>query len=206
MAIAEQWVATGVTAVAIGAVPLWVALLSGLSGRWPQRVEWFGLCLGFIGLAFLNLGGGLHSSNPWGVVLLIVAPFCWALGSIFSQHLSMPKGAMSSAAQMLCAGVILLLLGMGTGERIVAWPTSAALWGMLFLILGGSLVAFTAYIYLLNHVRPALATSYAYVSPIVAVGLGAWQAGEQVTFQGVIAMLVILAGVVLVTMGREQKR
>lgn len=205
VAFAEQWVPTGISAVAIGAVPLWVALFSGLFGRWPKRIEWFGLALGFGGLLLLNLGDGL-SVNPLGTIVLLIAPLCWAFGSVLSQRLTMPKGLMSSAAQMLCAGPALLLIGLGGGERIVHWPSAEALWAMLFLIVGGSLVAFTAYIYLLNHVRPALATSYAYVNPVVAVGLGVWLAGEQITWPGVIAMSIILSGVVLVTMGHERKK
>jgi drug/metabolite transporter (DMT)-like permease len=204
VALAEQWVSTSLCAVAIGAVPLWVALLSGLFGRWPRRIEWWGLLLGFAGLVLLNLGNGL-TANPAGMIILLIAPICWALGSVLSQRLTMPKGSMSSAAQMLCAGVILLLVGLGSGERITHWPAASAIWAMLFLVAGGSLVAFTAYMYLLSHVRPALATSYAYVNPLVAVCLGIWIAGERITLPEVIAMTIILSGVVLVTMGREQR-
>jgi drug/metabolite transporter (DMT)-like permease len=205
VALAEQWVPSGLSAVAIGAVPLWVALFSGLFGRWPRRIEWYGLIVGFAGLLLLNLGSGL-SDNPLGTIILVIAPICWAFGSVLSRRLSMPKGGMSSAVQMLCAGAVLLLLGMGSGERIAHWPTPEAIWAMLFLIFGGSLVAFTAYMYLLSHVRPALATSYAYVNPVVAVVLGVWLVGEKLTLSDAIAMMIILGGVVLVTMGHEQKK
>lgn len=202
VALAEQRVSSGLSAVAIGAVPLWVALLSGLFGRWPRPTEWYGLGLGFIGLLLLNLGTGLDT-NLQSTIILLIAPICWAFGSVCSKHLPMPRGMMSSAAQMLCAGVVLLALGLVSGERIVHWPTASAIWAMLFLIVGGSLVAFTAYIYLLGHVRPALATSYAYVNPAVAVALGAWLAGEKITPGSLIAMVIILSGVVLVTLGHE---
>lgn len=202
VAFAEQSVPTGLSAVAIGAVPLWVALFSGFFGRWPGRIEWYGLALGFVGLILLNLGGSFLT-DPLGTIILLIAPLSWAFGSVISRHLPMPAGGMSSAVQMLCAGTVLLIIGLSSGERIVHWPTSSALWAMLFLITGGSLVAFTAYMYLLSHVRPALATSYAYINPVVAVGLGVWLAGETVTIAGIIAMVVILSGVVLVTLGHK---
>jgi drug/metabolite transporter (DMT)-like permease len=203
---AEQWVSSGMAAVAIGAVPLWAALFAGLFGRWPTRFEWCGLVLGFTGLILLNVGHGISSSNPLGIIVLLISPICWAFGSIISQRVSMPKGLMAPAAQLLCGGVLLIPLGLVTGERITAMPTPAALGSMAFLIVGGSLVAYTAYAYLLSHVRPALATSYAYVNPIVAVFLGIWLNNETINFVGIIATLIILSGVVLVTtLGRPHK-
>ena len=145
------------------------------------------------------------ATNPLGTIVLLFAPIAWALGSILSQHVGLPKGFMATAAQLLCGGVILLIIGLGSGERITHAPTLPAIWAMLFLIIGGSLVAYTAYGYLLSHVRASLATSYAYVNPVVAVGLGVWLAGEQITLTGIIAMLIILSGVVLVTVARARK-
>jgi drug/metabolite transporter (DMT)-like permease len=197
----EQWVASGLAAVAIGAVPLWAALFAGLFGRWPTRLEWWGLLLGFAGLIVLNLGHGLDAKNPLGVIVLLIAPACWAFGSILSTHVPLPKGGMAGAAQMLCACVVLFALGLGSGERINALPTLPALMAMLFLIVGGSLIAYSAYGYLLSRVSAPLATSYAYVNPLVAVCLGVGLAGEQISFTSVLAMLIILSGVVLVTLG-----
>src|SRR6266566_4410840 len=164
---AEQWVSSGLAALALGAIPLWAALFSGLFGRWPTRIEWFGLGLGFLGLVLLNFENGLHA-NPIGAIILLIAPISWALGSILSQRLPLPKGVMASAAQMLTGGCILLILGLSIGERMTSFPAPRPLLAMAFLVIGGSLIAFTAYGYLLRHVRPALATSYAYVNPVVA--------------------------------------
>src|SRR6516165_6105562 len=111
---AEQWVSSGLAALALGAIPLWAALFSGLFGRWPTRIEWFGLGLGFFGLVLLNLENGLHAS-PIGAIVLLIAPMSWALGSILSQHLPSPKGLMASASQMLMGGVMLFIVGFGTG-------------------------------------------------------------------------------------------
>lgn len=202
---AEQWVSSGLAAVATGAMPLWMALFAGLFGRWPTRMEWYGLIVGFAGLVLLNLGHGVAATNALGPIVLLISPICWAFGSILSQHLPQPKGAMASAAQLLGGGAVLLLVGLGSGEHITQAPSALAISAMLFLIVGGSLVGFTTYGYLLSHVRPSLATSYAYVNPIVAVGLGVWFAGEQISLSGILAMLVILSGVVLVTLGRTQK-
>lgn len=200
---AEQWVSSGLAALALGAIPLWAALFSGLFGRWPRPIEWCGLAIGFAGLILLNLENGLHA-NPLGAIVLLIAPIGWSLGSILSQHLPSPKGLMASAAQMLVGGVMLFIVGSIAGERMTSFPGPRPLAAMLYLIVGGSLIGFCAYGYLLSHVRPALATSYAYANPLVAVGLGVALAGEHVSWMEVLAMLTILSGVVLVTMGRER--
>ncbi len=200
---AEQWVSSGLAALALGAIPLWAALFSGFFGRWPTRIEWFGLGLGFSGLVLLNLENGLHA-NPLGAIVLFIAPIGWAFGSILSQHLPSPKGLMASASQMLAGGVLLFIVGFGTGEHMTSMPGPGPLAAMAYLIIGGSLIAFSAYGYLLSHVRPALATSYAYVNPLVAVGLGVALAGEQITLIGLLAMLTILSGVGLVSLGRDR--
>jgi len=199
----EQWVASGLAALGIAAVPLWAALFSGLFGRWPTRIEWLGLGLGFIGVVLLNLENGMQA-NPIGAIALLIAPMSWAFGSIWSQRLPLPKGLMASAAQMIAGGILLLLLSLVLREKMSGFPTMGPLLAMGFLIIFGSLVAFSAYGYLLRRVRPALATSYAYVNPVVAVGLGVGLAGEHITSIGLVAMLTILAGVGLVSMGRER--
>src|SRR5712692_11710461 len=201
---AEQWVSSGLAALALGAIPLWTALFSGLFGRWPTRIEWFGLGLGFIGVVLLNLENGLHA-NPIGAIALLIAPMSWGLGSMLSQRLPLPKGLMASAAQMLAGGSMLMILGLSVGERMTSFPALRPLGAMAFLVVGGSLVAFSAYGYLLRRVRPALATSYAYVNPVVAVGLGVALAGEQITLIELLAMLTILSGVGLVSLGRDRR-
>jgi drug/metabolite transporter (DMT)-like permease len=200
---AEQWVSSGLAALALGAIPLWAAIFSGLFGRWPTRIEWFGLGLGFSGLVLLNFGNGLHA-NPIGAIVLLIAPIGWAFGSILSQHLPSPKGLMASSSQMIAGGVLLFIVGFATGEHMTSIPGPRPLAAMAYLIIGGSLVAFSAYGFLLRTVRPALATSYAYVNPLVAVGLGVALAGEQITMIELFAMLTILSGVGLVTLGRER--
>ncbi len=199
---AEQWVASGLAALVIATTPLWAALFAGLWGKWPARSEWVGLGLGFAGVAMLSLESDFRA-NPWGAVALFIAPIAWAFGSIWSQRLPMPVGMMSSAAEMLVAGVVFFVISLALGEHLNAMPSAQSIGALVYLITFGSLIAFSAYVYLLNHVRPALATSYAYVNPVVAVILGVALAGEHITWLGVVAMLVILAGVAALGAARK---
>ncbi len=201
VAFAEQWVASGLASLGIAAVPLWTALFAGLWGRWPNRLEWFGLGVGFIGVILLNAGSNMWAS-PAGAISLLLAPICWALGSAWSQHLKLPGGLMSSACEMLIGGAVLVVMSLGLREPLPT-PTLPSLLAIGFLVLFGSLIAFSAYGYLLSHVRPALATSYAYVNPMVAVGLGVLLDGEHITLLGLLAMLAIIAGVGLLSLARE---
>lgn len=205
VAFAEKTVASSVAALAIATVPLWAVLFARIWGRWPSRPEWIGLASGFIGIILLNLGGNLHA-NPLGALLLLAAAASWAFGSVLSQHLPLPtSGAASSAVEMLTAGAVLMVISQIHGDRVAASVPAASWWAMGFLLIFGSLVAFSAYVYLLRRVRPALATSYAYVNPIVAVALGAGLAGEAITWPELLALLFILTGVVLVALGRDKK-
>ena len=199
VSFAEQWVASGLAAVMVAATPLWTALFIGLQGRWPKRIEWLGLVLGFIGVILLNLEHGIWA-NPLGAIVLLLAPMGWSLGSALSSRVSLPAGLMSSAAQMLCGGITMLLLALILGEHFTQMPNLRSFAALAYLIMIGSLIAYSSYGYLLRHVRPALATSYAYVNPLVAVALGVGLAGEKISLIGVIAMLVILTGVGLVSL------
>ncbi len=202
VATAEQWVPSSVAAVCIATAPLWISLFAGLWGRWPVRSEWLGLGLGFVGVVLLNLGSGLWAS-PLGAVILLISPICWAFGSAWSHHLQLPSGLMASATQMLIGGVFVTIMGLILGQRITSLPTMQSLLALFYLIVFGSLIAFSAYGFVLRRVRPALATSYAYVNPVVAVCLGVALAGESVTVLTVVAMIVILVGVGLISLGRK---
>lgn len=201
---AEQWVTSSLAALAVGATAIWAALFAGLLGRWPGRLEWMGLALGFAGLILLNLEGNMRAS-PLGAVILLVAPMGWALGSVLSPRLTLPRGLMGSAAEMLVGGALLMTGSVLRGEHFHAMPSLHALLALAYLMVFGSLVAFSAYAYLLRHVRPALAISYAYVNPAIAVLLGVGLAGDRISATGLLAMPVILAGVVLVLLGRERR-
>lgn len=200
---AEQSVASGLAAVAVASMPLFAATFGGLYGQWPRRMECFGLAVGFAGVVLLNLGGGM-AGTPLGAIALVIAAASWAFGSVWSRRRDMPPAAMNTAAQMLTGGAILFVGALTFGERFPDSPTTSATLALVYLAVMGSLVGFTAYLYLLNTVRPALATSYAYVNPPVAVLVGAMFGGEVVHTFDVVAMAVILGGVGLIALARER--
>ncbi len=201
---AEQDVASGLAAVAVASMPLFAAVFGGLYGHWPRQMEWLGLGVGFAGVILLNLGGSMAGS-PIGALALVTAAASWAFGSVWSKRRDMPPAAMNTAAQMLTGGALLFVFALAIGERWPAAPPLSASLAIVYLATFGSLLGFSAYLYLLNTVRPALATSYAYVNPPVAVMVGALFAGEAVHGLDVVAMVVILAGVGLITLARERR-
>lgn len=200
---AEQWVSSSLAAAVIATAPLWTAIFSGMLGQWPGRTEWIGIAIGLAGVVLINLEGDLRA-NPLGAAILVLAPIGWAFGSVLSRKLNLPAGLMGSAAEMLTGGPLFILLGLARGERFAATMTLPALSAWLYLVVFGSLVAFSAYMFLIRNVRPALATSYAYVNPVVALFLGVVLAGEVVTWIGLAGIGVILVGVMFITLGRAR--
>ena len=203
--IAEQSVSSGLAAVAVASAPLWIGLFAALRGQRPSRIELLGLGVGFLGVLWLNAGSALTAS-PTALVALLVAPLAWAFGSVWSQGRALPQPFMAAAAQMLCGGVLMLVAGFALGERIHAWPTPKATLSVVYLSVFGSIVAFSAYAWLLQNVRATLAGSYAYVNPAVAVVLGGWLAAERFGANDIGAMVVILLGVVAITLGKAWRR
>ncbi|MCP8465345.1 drug/metabolite exporter YedA [Pseudomonas sp. ZM23] len=196
--VAEHWgVASGVAALAVATVPLFTLVFGRLFGNTTTALEWAGIALGLAGIVLLNLGSNLQGS-PAGAALIIFAAASWAFGSVWSRRLSLPAGPMASAVEMLVGGAALLLGSLLSGERMTQMPTAAG-WGALaYLVVFGSIIAFSAYMYLLANVRPAAATSYAYVNPAVAVMLGVVFAGEHIGLPEALAMAVIIGAVVLI--------
>jgi drug/metabolite transporter (DMT)-like permease len=200
---AEERVSSGIAAVAVASMPLFAALFTGMYGQWPNRRESIGLAIGFAGVIVLNLGSSLAGSRI-GAVALLVAAMCWAFGSAWSRRREMPAGPMNTAAQMLCASIVLLAFGFLSGEHWPAHPGTRATLALVYLAVFGSIIAFSAYLYVLKHARPALATSYAYVNPPVAVLLGVLLAGEHVGALDLGGMAIIVVGVVAITLGKRQ--
>jgi drug/metabolite transporter (DMT)-like permease len=200
---AEQTVASGLSAVAVASMPLFAALCAAFYRQWPTRMETLGLLVGFAGVVLLNFGGDLRGS-PLGALALIGAAATWAFGSVWSRRRDMPHPAMSTAAQMLCGSVALGLVALLTQERVVAMHLDTTL-ALVYLLVFGSILGFSAYIYLLHHVRPALATSYAYVNPPVAVLIGVVFGGESVRLLDLVGMAVILTGVAAITLAKAKR-
>ncbi|RCS29756.1 drug/metabolite exporter YedA [Rhodanobacter denitrificans] len=201
---AEERVSSGIAAVAVASMPLFAALFSGLYGEWPHRRESIGLAIGFAGVIVLNLGSSLAGSSL-GAAALLVAAAAWAFGSVWSRRQTMPPGPMNTAAQMLCASVALLVVGFASGEHLPAHPTTRATLAVVYLAVFGSIIAFSAFLYVLRHARPAVATSYAYVNPPVAVLFGVLLAGEKVGPFDLAGMAIILAGVAVITLAKQKR-
>ncbi|EYF03613.1 drug/metabolite exporter YedA [Chondromyces apiculatus] len=208
VAVGQRWVSSGFAAVVVATMPLWMALIStfhalrGVPGaQRPSRGEWTGLLVGFAGAALLQAGGELRAAHPAALVILL-APVCWAFGSLQSRTLPMPAGPMANAAQMLTGGAVMLVVSFALGEPFPTAPSTRSLLAVGYLIVFGSIVAFSAYGFLLRHARPAVATSYAYVNPLVAIVLGAMLAGELVATSTWVAAGIILAGVAIVAQAR----
>ena len=201
---AELTVASGIAAVAVASVALFIAVFAGLYGQWPNRMEWLGLIVGFLGVVVLNFGGDLRGS-PLGAAALVLATVGWAFGSVWSRQQDMPHPMMSSAAQMLCGGVSLALIAFARGEHLQAMPSAHAWFAFAYLIVAGSILGFSAYVYLLRNTRPALASSYAYVNPPVAVLIGVALGGEHVGLVDILGMVVILAGVGAISRAKSRR-
>ena len=202
--LAEKTVSSGMTAVAVASAPLWMGIFAAMRGQKPNRMEWIGLGIGFLGVLWLNAGSSL-TATPVGLVALLVASLAWSFGSIWSRGRDLPSPFMASAVQMLCGGVAMCIVGVALGERFHGVPDARAIAAFAYLVVFGSIIGFSAYIWLLHHVRPALAGSYAYVNPAIAVALGAWLAGERFGTHELVAMGVILLGVVAITFARAAK-
>jgi drug/metabolite transporter (DMT)-like permease len=190
-------VSSSVAALAIATAPIWMAIFSSLWGHKISRREWLGIAIGLVGILLLNTRGSLQ--GDWlSAFLLMFAAASWSLGSVWSKHMSMAAGLMGAASQMLCGGLIALLFSAAFGEQWPAQITPRSWAAIVFLIVLGSMVAFSAYHWLLHHVRPLVASSNTFVNPVVAFVVGVSFAGEQIHAMEYIALAVILAGVFLV--------
>ncbi|NOS97655.1 MAG: drug/metabolite exporter YedA, partial [Methylotenera sp.] len=190
----QQTVSSSVAALSIATAPIWMAIFSSIWGHKITAQEWLGIAIGLAGILLLNMGGTFNGDIT-SALLLVFAAASWSFGSVWSKHLAMPQGLMGAACQMLVGGLALLIFSQIQGET---WPAqiSAKSWGaMLFLIILGSLVAYSAYQYLLKAVRPLVASSNTFVNPIVAFAVGIWFANEHVTRVELMALAVILVGV-----------
>lgn len=204
----EQWVDSGLAALLIATVPLFVALLDTVvpGGKGIEKLGWVGLLVGFGGVALLmspglKAGGG-HMA---GMVGILVAALSWATGSVYSSRKSVTGSIVFSIAiQSLAGGVALTLVGLLSGEAPRFHLNPAGIGALVYLVLFGSLAGYSAYIFILKAMPPAKAATYAYVNPVVAVALGYLVLREPVTVRTLISAAIILAGVLLVQMSRTK--
>lgn len=200
---AQGSIPSSLAALGVATTPLWVTLATGFLEGWPRRAEWLGLAIGFAGVFLLNGDGDLRAT-PAAAGALLVAQLSWAAGAILNRRLALPHGPMASAAQMLAGGATLLVIAPIAGESIPPRPTAGSLAALAYLVVFGSIVAFSAFNFLIRNVSPALATSNAYVNPLVAVLLGVGLAGEHLGETTLVAMAVILAGVAIVLLAHDR--
>lgn len=194
VAIAEQTIDSGVVALLVAAMPLWLALFD----RKPLGVPALaGLAFGFGGVALLVSPGA--GAFELGSLVVMVGTICWALGSLASRKATHSEPLLGTAMQQLAGGALLVVAGLAHGEvGDVQVPSFESLTALAYLVAVGSLVAFTAYTWLLRHARTSLVGTYAFVNPVVAVLLGFVFLGEPLTWTTALAGTIIVAGVALI--------
>jgi drug/metabolite transporter (DMT)-like permease len=204
VAMAERTVHSGVAATVVATMPIWAAVIGLFWGERPRAREALGLLAGFAGILVLQRAGDFEF-RAFDSLVLLIAPISWAFGSVWSRRLPMPPGNMASATQMITGGVMMFGVSLLRGERPLAPLTFRTGAALVYLAVFGSLVAFSAYGYLLRHTRPLVATSYAYVNPLVALLLGAAVGGERLSLDKLIACGLTIFGVLVVTLGGPRK-
>ena len=199
-AYAEQSVGSGLVVAFIAVVPLMIAALNLLWGVKPGRLELAGIGVGLVGVLMLTQGAGFQAS-PAGLAAIALACVTWSIGSVLSQRtLPLAPGAMGFASEMVCGGVVLLAMSATQGETPQWPPQPAAVAAWFYLVVFGSLIAFNAYMVLLARSSAAVASSYTFVNPVIAMLLGVAVLGEVVTGFEWMAAAVVLVGVVLLFM------
>jgi drug/metabolite transporter (DMT)-like permease len=209
-----QQVASGLAALLIAAVPLWIVVFRALTGDRPDRATVIGVGVGAVGLAVLLLtgsagSGGTEGSAWWGPPTILVAGLGWAAGTFATTRLPVPPNPFALAAvQMLIGGTVLLAIGFGKGDRLdLAAVGPPAWWAWAYMTVVVSLGAFSAFAYALAELPVSTVATYAYVNPVIAVLLGVLVAGETFTPLQLLGGAVVLAAVVLVVAaGRRQRR
>lgn len=231
---ATQWIPSSLVALMVSMLPIWMAILEPAHDRYvgAQRggsvsrisgAQWAGIVLGFVGVAMLIgpkvlaafNGGGNTAGNGIGQALgalaTLASSFCWANGSLYSRRADLPRSPLlSTGMQLLCGGALLLVVAVVAGElprlsveqMTASWRPIGAL---VYLIVAGSLIGFTSYIWLLGHVSPSKVATYAYINPMVAVGLGWWLGNEEMTWRILLAAAIIIAGVVIIVTLKGRK-
>lgn len=199
--LGERDVPSALTALIIGSVPLWIVVYRRLAGERLEPTVLAGVLIGFVGVAFLVIPRGIGGEvAPVGLLFILLASASWAWGTFVSKRLALPRDALASTTlQQLLGGLGLLAAAFLTGERVDpgAWSTRSLL-ALAYLVVFGSLVAFSAYTWLLVHVPVSKVSTYAYVNPVVAVLLGALILDEAITATIVVGAVLVIAAVAFI--------
>ncbi len=210
---AEQTVPSGVAALILATIPIWMVLVHWMtpSGTRPSGRTILGIAVGLLGVMLLiNPFSGLaeHAVDPLGALALIAATIFWSVGSIYARTADLPdSGLMTTACEMLTGGALLMIIGFASGE----WPrltleaaTVKSVLALGYLVVFGSLIAFSAYVWLLKNASPAKVSTYAYVNPVIAVFLGWLLADEVINSRVFLSAAIIVFAVFLITLSRKQ--
>jgi drug/metabolite transporter (DMT)-like permease len=213
LTVAETQVASGVAALLAASIPLVVLTLRRLLGDRPPAVTLLGVLVGLTGLAVLVVFGdsseGAHGSAWWGPWILLIAALSWSVGTVAATRLPMPANSFAATAVELCAaGFALSVIGLGAGQRIRWAEVTTESWlALVYLVIAGSLIGFTAYVFVLDRLPVSTVATYAYVNPVIAVLLGVLVAGEHIgpaQFAG--GALVLVAVLIVVRAERRSRR
>ncbi|MEO6587981.1 MAG: EamA family transporter [Pyrinomonadaceae bacterium] len=214
---AEKYISSSLAALLVATEPFWIVLLSWLwlKKSRPNLKVVGGLILGFFGVYLLISGHHTSGTNTdssmqfFGTIAVIAAAMCWATGSIYGLRSPVPKSSILTAGmQMLAGGSVLLFVSLISGEVSkfhFAEVSNNSWYGLIYLIIFGSLISYTAYSWLLKNAQPAMVSTYAYVNPVIAVLLGWLIAGESFTTQMLIGAGIIVSSVALITSTKQAK-
>ena len=208
VALAEQRIDTGLVALIVAIVPLWVAVLDrAVWGKSLSRTGAAGIAVGLAGVALLVNPGGASGRELVGALMPVVGSFCWAFGSLWARSAPLPEQPLLAAAmQMLGGGALLFVASFAVGEDVdLAAVTGSSLAGIAYLVVFGSLVAYSAYAWLLQRAPASLVATYAYVNPVVAVALGSLFLGERLTWTMAAGGAAIVAAVVLIVSSQHRE-
>jgi drug/metabolite transporter (DMT)-like permease len=208
--VAERHVPSGLAALLVASMPLWILVIRTLAGDRPRRATLGGLAIGFVGVGLLVLRGGQEQGVSVPHMLFVVgAALCWALGSWLASRLPMPSDATAGTAiEMLIGGAVLIVLSPLSGEHwsaLAAHASADSLLALGYLALFGSILAFTAYVWLLQHAPISQISTYAYVNPVVAVALGAVVLGERITAVTLLGGAIIVVAVAVVIRAESRR-
>lgn len=211
VSMAERFVPSGITALLVSVMPLWIIIFRLRAGDRPSRWTLAGVAVGMTGLAAMLLPGGTAPVDGddgdvvrWSVAI-IIGSFIWAYFSWRSSGFDLPRDPLTTTFyEMVVAGIFLIIVGVMTGQRINVSSASTASWVALGYLVMASLIAYTAYVWLLGNAPMSLVATYAYVNPVVAVFLGWLVVGEPITLDVLIGVTIVVGGVVLVVSGERR--
>ncbi len=196
VAVAEHWVSSGATVALISVMPLATALWSGIFGEWPRRMEWGAIALGAVGATVMLTGRDLQGSAA-GTLVILLGVTCWSLGTVLSRRVDIPHGPTGFGAEMLAAGLMALVVSAVLGEHWALPHAPRVWWAWVYLIFFGSMIGFSAYRFVVEHVSPTLASTYAYVNPPVALLVGWWLGNESFSPNTLLGLPIVLCAVAL---------